>query len=367
MSQSAGYERMLPVYKAQPWGVVAYLRLKRLFLHFCKMLGLFRLSDRVTRRGVRILCYHGFSMADESAFSRRTFIDPDTFEARMAFLKKGGFHVLGLGEALDLLDQEAVPPRSVVITIDDGFYSVYSMAYPALKKYAFAATIYVTTYYALQQNPVFNLTAQYLFWKTSKAELDITGLGMSRTGSVSLRTDGEKTAILEEVLRHGNATCDETGRVVLIRNLAGRLGVDYESIRENRIFHLMTLEQTAELSAAGMDIELHTHRHHFPLDHDRAIAEIVENRAVLEPLLRKTLVHFCYPSGIWAKEQWPWLTETGMRSAVTCDLGLNFGKTPRYGLKRIGDDEGLSQIEFEAEVSGFAEVVRAMKRGFRFS
>ena len=88
---------------------------------------------------------------------------------------------------------------------------------------------------------------------------------------------------------------------------------------------------------------------------------------MLEPLLAKTLVHFCYPSGIWAKEQWPWLAETGLRSAVTCDRGLNFGKTPRYGLKRIGDDEGLSQIEFEAEVRGFAEVLRAMKHGFRFS
>jgi peptidoglycan/xylan/chitin deacetylase (PgdA/CDA1 family) len=367
MNRSAGYERMLPVYKAPSSGVLAYLRLKRFFLHVCKLLGLFRLSDHLMRRGLRILCYHGFSMADESVFSRRTFIDSDTFEERMAFLKKKGFHVLGLDEALDLLDHDAVPPRSVVVTIDDGFYSVYAKAYPILKKYAFPATVYVTTYYALEQNPVFNLTAQYLFWKTAMADLDLSGLGMPEAGIVSLLTDEEKALILEKILRHGNAACDETGRIALIRNLAQRLGVDYEAIRESRILTIMTLERIKELSAAGIDIELHTHRHGFPLDHDRAIAEIRENRAVLEPLLGKTLVHFCYPSGIWAKEQWPWLAETAMRSAVTCDLGLNFGKTPRYGLKRIGDDEGLSQIEFEAEVSGFAEVLRVMRRGFRYS
>lgn len=367
MKRSAGYARILPVNKAQPWVVMAYLCLKRIFLHLCKMLGLFHLSDLLMRRGVRILCYHGFTIADESAFSRRTFIDPDTFEERMAFLKKKGFRVLGLDEALDLLDRDAVPPRSVVITIDDGFHSVYAKAYPVLKKYAFPATIYVTTYYALKQNPIFKLTAQYLFWKTAMAELDLTGFGMPETGVISLRTAEEKADILEEILRHGNDACDEPGRVAFIRNLAGRLGVDYEGIRENRILTIMTLEQIKELSAAGIDIELHTHRHHFPLDHERAIAEIRENRAVLEPLLGKTLVHFCYPSGIWAKEQWPWLLETGMRSAVTCELGLNFGKTQRYGLKRIGDDEGLSQIEFEAEVRGFAEVLRAIKRGFRFS
>jgi peptidoglycan/xylan/chitin deacetylase (PgdA/CDA1 family) len=347
--------------------VAAYLCLKRILLHFCKMLGLFRLSDRLTRRGVRILCYHGFSMADESAFSKRTFIDPGTFEKRMAFLKREGFRVLGLDEALDLLDRDAVPPRSVVITIDDGFDSVYVKAWPVLKKYAFPATLYVTTYYAIEQNPVFNLAAQYLFWKTARTELDLAGLGMQGTGVISLRTNKDKAGLVEEILRHGNAACDEAGRVALVRKLAERLGVDYEGIRESRILTIMTLERIKELSAAGIDIELHTHRHGFPLDHDRAIEEIQENRAVLEPLLGKTLVHFCYPSGIWAKEQWPWLAETGMRSAVTCDLGLNFGKTHRYGLKRIGDDEGLSQIEFEAEVRGFAEVLRAMRRGFRSS
>jgi len=367
MNRPAGYERVVPVCQAPPPGVAAYLCLKRIFLHFCKMLGLFRLSDRLMLHGVRILCYHGFTIADESAFSRRTFIDPDTFEKRMAFLKKNGFRVLGIDEALDLLDHDAVPPRSVVITIDDGFYSVYAKAYPVLKRHGFPATIYVTTYYALKQNPIFKLTAQYLFWKTAKAELDLTGLGMPGTGVISLRTEGEKAYILEEILRHGNDACDEPGRVVLILRLAERLGVDYEAIRGGRILTIMTLDEIKELAAAGMGIELHTHRHNFPFDHDRAIAEILENRAVLEPLLGKTLVHFCYPSGIWAKEQWPWLAETGMRSAVTCDLGLNFGRTPRYGLKRIGDDEGLSQIEFEAEVRGFAEVLRGMKRGFRFS
>lgn len=358
---------MLPVYRVPRSGVAVYLCLKRILLHFCKMLGLFRLSDHLTRRGVRILCYHGFSMADESAFSKRTFIDPGTFEKRMAFLKREGFRVLALDEALDLLDHDAVTPRSVVITIDDGFDSVYVKACPVLKRHAFPATLYVTTYYALEQNPVFDLTAQYVFWKTARTELDLTGLGMPGTGVISFRTNKEKAGLLEGILRHGTAACDEAGRVVLVRKLAERLGVDYEGIRKSHILTMMTLERIKELSVAGIDIELHTHHHGFPLDHDRAIAEIRENRAVLEPLLGKTLVHFCYPSGIWAKEQWPWLAETGMRSAVTCDLGLNFGKTQRYGLKRIGDDEGLSQIEFEAEVLGFAEVLRAMTRGFRFS
>jgi peptidoglycan/xylan/chitin deacetylase (PgdA/CDA1 family) len=366
MNRSSNYARGVPVYAARPWHVTVYLGIKRMFLHFCKAIGLFRLAARLTLHGLRILCYHGFSVADESEFSRRTFIDADTFEKRMAFLKRNGFHILGLDEALDLLDRDALPPLATVITIDDGFYSVHAKAYPVFKTFAFPATVYVTTYYTLRQNPVFNLVLSYLFWKTRNRELDLTGLGLRRTGVVSLRADGEKTTVLAEIMLHGNTVCDEMGRVALSRALGERLGVDYNRIGESRMFTIMTLEQIRELSASGIDIELHTHRHVFPFDHDRATAEIRENRAVLEPLLGKKLVHFCYPAGIWAREQWPWLAETGIRSAVTCDRGFNFKKTSRYGLKRIGDDEGLSQIEFEAEAYGFMEVLRAIKHGFRF-
>ena len=357
---------MVPVYAAQPRGVTSYLCIKRFFFRFCKIIGLFKIADRLTRRGLRIICYHGFSIADESLFSGRTFINPNTFERRLALLKRKGFRVLGLGEALDLLDRDALPPRSVVITIDDGFDSVFSQAYPILKRYGYSATVYVTTYYMIAQNPVFNLAAQYLLWKTASAEIDLTGLGLSKSGIHSLRREEEKTALMGEIIRFGEERCDEVGRAVLALALAKRLGVDYDAVIKSRILTIMSPEQVKELSVSGIDIELHTHRHVFPLDHDRAIEEIRENRAVLEPLLGKKLVQFCYPAGFWAKEQWPWLAEAAMRSAVTCDTGFNFKYTPRYGLKRFGDDEYLSHIEFEAELCGFAEILRMVKRRFRF-
>ena len=360
MSRALEYVKDRPAYAAQPRTVVVYLFVKRALLRLCKLLGLFRLSIRLTSRGCRILCYHGFSLADESAFSKRTFIDPGTFEKRMAFLKRNGFRVLGLVEALDLLDADAVPPKATVITIDDGFPSVRTVAWPILQKYGFPATIYVSTYYAVKENPVFNLAIQYLFWKTKKTELDVTGIGIARSGVVSLGAEDEKTALLWEIVRHGDDDCDEEGRVRLSRAIGERLGVDYEGIAKSRMLGVMTLDEIKELAASGADIQLHTHRHEFPRVRERAVREIRENRAVLEPLVGKTLEHFCYPSGFWAEDQWPWLAETHMRSAVTCESGLNYRDTPRYGLKRIGDDEGLSPIELEAQICGFYEMLRGL-------
>lgn len=350
------------MYAAQPRLISINLLFKRIFYHCCKRIGLFHLSGRLTRRGLRIVSYHGFSVADECEFSPRTFIRPVTFQKRMAFLERAGFSVLGLDRALDLLDEGTLPPRALVITIDDGFASLYSRAYPTLAKYSFPATIYVTTYYAERKNPIFKITVQYMFWKTRRKMIDLTGLGISRSGIVSLATEAEKSDRLWEILNFGDTACNEEGRVALCRKLGDLFDVDYDSIAQSRMFTILALEEIRELSKAGIDIQLHAHRHRFPRDRAIAMQEIADNRRVLEPLVTKPLVHFCYPSGVWSREQWPWLSEAGIRSAVTCDFGYNYRETPKYGLRRFGDSEGLSQIEFEAELCGFAQILRRMQR-----
>jgi peptidoglycan/xylan/chitin deacetylase (PgdA/CDA1 family) len=279
----------------------------------------------------------------------------------MAFLRNAGFPVLGLDTALDLLDKGTLPPCALVITIDDGFASLYSCAYPTLAKYAFPATIYVTTYYAEKKNPIFNIAVQYMFWKTRKDTIDLTGLAASRSGIVSLATEADKADCLWKIIDFGDTACTEEERVALCRSLGERLDVDYDSIARSRMFTILTFEEIHELSKAGFDIQLHTHRHRFPPDRAIAMQEIADNRRALEPLVTKPLVHFCYPSGIWTREQWPWLSDMGIRSAVTCDFGYNYPKTSKYGLRRFGDSEGLSQIEFEAELYGFAQILRRMK------
>ena len=350
-----------PVYTDPSSAVFVYLVLKRMLFHLCKLLGLFRLSRRLTRDGLRILCYHGFAIDDECSFSRRTFISSETFTRRLAYLKKGGFPVLVLEEALDALEDGTLSPDAIVITIDDGFYSVKSSAFPLLAEHGFPFTVYITSYYAVKGTPVFNLVIQYMFWKSRMDHIDLRGLGMPGLKEVSFRDPGEKARVMWDIIRYGDSECNEEGRLELSRRVGAQLGVDYEAIARNRMLSIMTLDEIEDLVKAGVDIQLHAHRHSFPLDRERAIRELEMNREVLEPIVGSKLHHFCYPSGIWSREQWPWLSETGIRSAVTCDRGLNFKGAPMYGLLRIGDDEGLSQIEFEAEISGFTELFRKLR------
>lgn len=342
-----------------------YLLVKRGFFYVFKWLGLFRVARFMTRRGLRIICYHGFSLYDECEFHKRTFISPEKFLKRMKYIRKKGFPVLELDEAVKLMYSGQLADESVVITIDDGFYSMYKTAYPILKQFALPATVYVTSYYADKENPIFNLALQYMFWKTENKMLDLAGLGLPRSDSVMMSNEKEKSLVLRQIIHFGDTQCSEEERVDLLKGIAERLGEDYEMMAEHRIMNIMTLGEIKELADRGIDIELHSHRHYFPRNEEKAKKEIVDNRGVLEPLLGRELSHFCYPNGIYHEEQFPWLSEMNIKSATTCERGFNYPDTSPFALRRFGDDEGLSQIEFEAEICGFTEVVRAFRRMLR--
>ncbi len=66
------------------------------------------------------------------------------FESQMAYLHHQGYRVIHLADIYDFLQgQGSLPKKAVVITIDDGFKSTYTIAYPILKKYGFPVTLFV--------------------------------------------------------------------------------------------------------------------------------------------------------------------------------------------------------------------------------
>ena len=67
------------------------------------------------------------------------------FRRAMARLHESGFRTLDLLEAVDLLRRGVpFPPRSLVITFDDGYQSVYEEAFPVLERYGMNATVFLT-------------------------------------------------------------------------------------------------------------------------------------------------------------------------------------------------------------------------------
>jgi peptidoglycan/xylan/chitin deacetylase (PgdA/CDA1 family) len=86
-----------------------------------------------------ILTFHGID-------DRRsvTSIKPEVFRRGMATLHECGYRTLDLLEVVDCLERAApFPDRSVAVTFDDGFQSVYEEAFPVLTDYGMSATVFI--------------------------------------------------------------------------------------------------------------------------------------------------------------------------------------------------------------------------------
>ncbi len=326
-----------------------------------KACGLFRLSRRLFRKQLLVLCYHGFEVKDESRFMPGVFMREETFRRRMQLLADQGFPVLPLEDALARLKEGTLPANAIVITLDDGFHSIRTVGYPILRAFGFPSTLYATSYYSLKGVPIFRLAVQYIFWKTTVRTFRCENAVLGISGVFDLTDQETRHTVCWQIINHGEALDSEERRQQICAALGDLLKVDYAAIRDCRMFDLMTPEELKELDSAGMDVQLHTHRHRMPVGDPAAVVrEIKDNKDLLDKWLNKKCHHFCYPSGQWAPEHFASLADLGVRSATTCDKGFNRRDTPELALYRAVDSDTLSDIAFEAEVNGFSELLRIL-------
>lgn len=92
---------------------------------------------------IPVLIYHDL-FDDVSTLALR----PSVFAWQMSWLHEHGFRVIPLREMVMMLRRaEPLPLRTVVITFDDGFQSVYDVAVPILTQFGFGATVFVVSDY----------------------------------------------------------------------------------------------------------------------------------------------------------------------------------------------------------------------------
>lgn len=332
--------------------------LKLLVFFLCKLAGLFYLAQWITRDRLRILCYHGFALSDEAEFRPKLFITVKRFEQRLATIRRYRLNVLPLDEAIHRLYSHSLPDNSASITIDDGFHSVYRLAAPCLHARGLPATVYVTTYYVENPHPIFRLVVQYMFWKTRKRQLLLKHAPWSTRDAIDLSNPAEREKAVWDCITFGERECTEETRHAICEQLGTLLETPYEDIVRQKLLHLMSPDELRALKDANIAIELHTHRHTFPSDNQSlAEREITDNRAALKRWITTECRHFCYPSGLWDKQQWVWLDSMRIKSSTTCMPGLNSSQTPRHALRRFLDSEDVHQLEFEAAITGFTDLL----------
>lgn len=89
--------------------------------------------------GVPILMYHSISEANN-----KLCVSPTDFTAQLNYLVHAGYQTITVRQLMMAIDGHgALPPKPVVITMDDGYRDNYTIAYPLLKERNMVATIYM--------------------------------------------------------------------------------------------------------------------------------------------------------------------------------------------------------------------------------
>lgn len=144
------------------------LNLRRLRLLTCAwLLMTAEAHASVTEPHVVILVYHRFALTAQDSMTVRT----DTFEAQLRSLRTHGYQVVPLRDVIKWLNDPTatLPPKTAVLTVDDGHRSVFEILRPIAVRDHLPITLFVypsaisNASYALTWDQLRTLTQTGLF------------------------------------------------------------------------------------------------------------------------------------------------------------------------------------------------------------
>jgi poly-beta-1,6-N-acetyl-D-glucosamine N-deacetylase len=195
-------------------GFHVFNRIPKIMMHALKNFGLpllVSLSVSVNVQAAVVLQYHHISEETPAA----TSISPRLFREHMAHLKQSGYRVLPLEKLVaHLRAGEALPDKAVAITFDDGYASVYTVAFPVLKHYGWPFTVFVNT------KPLQQGLDQFIGWDKLR-EMASAGAAIANHSDshphLLRRQAGEserqwRQRVKEEILKAENTIAAQTGQ-----------------------------------------------------------------------------------------------------------------------------------------------------------
>jgi len=120
-------------------------------------------------RFVPVLMYHHVlnAQAAKAIGATNLNVPPEIFREQIDYLLAKGYHVIGLDEMVSQIRDNTLPPKSVVLTFDDGYNNFYANVYSILKEKHLKATVFVISQFVGGD--------RYLSWSEIK-EMSDSGL-----------------------------------------------------------------------------------------------------------------------------------------------------------------------------------------------
>ncbi len=302
--------------------------------------GLHQVISFLKRRRPVILMYHSVNDRRCPHVYPDNIVSVETFERQIRYLAREK-HVISLEDLVARIrDQEALPPHTVAITFDDGYYDFYSTAYPQLKRLGLPCTLFLATKVLDTGETKWEDTVTHMIAKASSNVLTLRLNGRDRTWNLTTAEQRWNCIIeLVDVLQKVGAARipllqEVERRVIPLKETLQRVVMRWEEVRE--------LATDPCLAFGGHS---HSHRNLGLVSTDQAKAEIETSKALLERYLQRKCRLFSYPFG--KKDSFPpsvkaLLKQLGFTGAVTTLPGSVTSDADSFELRRIAAIEDAS-------------------------
>ncbi len=280
------------------------------------------------------------------------------FEAHMRAIGRR-FRVISVESAADEIRYDGcLREDSIAVTFDDGYASVYEIAFPLLKEYGYPATVYLTTDWINGlMIPWWERVRRVLtparLSGVSKDDLsEMTGCSLSQDISDYAGDRIDANALTEKIemfLR----TIDDGQRENLLSKMKQLLAGSDASIPE--LPASLNWSQIKEMTRSGILFGAHTRSHiNFgSFDVDSIRSEIVDSKVEIEKQLGKEVMGFAYPYGqdlkAYAGAE-SILSSERFTYACTAISGTNDVFSNLYRLRRITLPQTESQALLDREL-----------------
>lgn len=299
-----------------------------------------------------VLAYHRvLDLHDEAQFPQ----DPELISASVGDFRqqmrvvRDHFNPLTFRDVLASLDAgRALPPRSVVVTFDDGHLDNHRNAFPVLKALGVPACIFLTTDY---------IGSEHMFWFDRIALLiHAAPRGEWQVGRQSIRLDDESVAlrrhVARRILRHLKRVPDgerlrclgaleaALGRYVPAGMAPARSAVDWDEVRE--------------MAEAGIEFGSHTLSHPVltQLDDSALERELGQSRQAISAQLGGPVDTVAYPvgkAGAFDERVMAMSRRCGYRLGISYETGVNhLGSLDRFAVRRLAVERYTSVPFFKS-------------------
>ena len=316
-------------------------------------LGILDLLRFLNRHNVVILLYHGVSkniINNQVRNSKYLHIDLDNFKQHIQYLKKK-YHIIPLQDICDIIQSgEKIPAYTAVITFDDGYRNVFDNAFPVLRDYAVAVSMFLTDKLILKDNWLWLDKVRYMIDVTSVESVDIfEQIHSLKNGHLKIRFLDFIGNKLKEVRAEA--------RNKIMEELRFKLKVDIPE-HPCEEYRLMSFEQARQMQYSKLiSFGSHTPEHTILTleDPEQASRLILESKREVSEQLQREVDLFSYPNGSYNNRIKEMLKGSGFRCGLTTNTGLNNLNTDLFELKRVSVGAGDSLIPFIAHLSGIRE------------